>query len=144
MQIKVRDYGGWANFWGEEDEYMSLKDLAPDLWNEAGEFDVEAAQIFLDTNKQITVEQRQQIENAIELKEKYDEAMESVHADLQTYIGTWADDITDIIYNSIIDGGDAFAEWEKTGSKAITATAVVIMAGRTRFIPAVTTASRTS
>ena len=119
MQIKVGDYSGWANFWGKEDEYMSLKDLAPDLWNEAGEFDVEAAQIFLDTNEQITVEQRQQIENAIELKEKYDEAMEAVHADLQTYIGTWADDITDIIYNSIIDGGDAFAEWEKTGSKAI-------------------------
>ncbi|MDD3914995.1 MAG: hypothetical protein PHF76_10150, partial [Bacteroidales bacterium] len=119
MQIKVHDYSGWANFWGKEDEYMSLKDLAPDLWNEAGEFDVEAAQIFLDTNEQITDEQRQQIENAIELKEKYDEAMEAVHADLQTYIGTWADDITDIIYNSIIDGGDAFAEWEKTGSKAI-------------------------
>ena len=119
MQIKVRDYSGWANFWGKEDEYMSLKDLAPDLWNEAGEFDVEAAQIFLDTNEQITDEQRQQIENAIELKEKYDEAMEAVHADLQTYIGTWADDITDIIYNSIIDGGDAFAKWEKTGSKAI-------------------------
>ncbi len=119
MQIKVRDYSGWANLWGKEDEYMSLKDLAPDLWNEAGEFDVEAAQIFLDTNEQITDEQRQQIENAIELKEKYDEAMEAVHADLQTYIGTWADDITDIIYNSIIDGGDAFAEWEKTGSKAI-------------------------
>lgn len=119
MQIKVRDYNGWDNFWGKEDEYMSLKDLAPGLWDEAGEFDVEAAQIFLDTNKQITVEQRQQIENAIELKEKYDEAMEAVHADLQTYIGTWADDITDIIYNSIIDGGDAFAEWEKTGSKAI-------------------------
>jgi hypothetical protein len=119
MQIKVLNYSGWANFWGKEDEYMSLKDLAPDLWDEAGEFDVEAAQIFLDTNKQITVTQRQQIENAIELKEKYDEAMEAVHADLQTYIGTWADDITDIIYNSIIDGGDAFAEWEKTGSKAI-------------------------
>ncbi len=33
---------------------------------------------------------------------------------------------------------------ESTGNRAITATAVVIMAGRTRFRPAATTASRTS
>jgi hypothetical protein len=33
---------------------------------------------------------------------------------------------------------------DKTGNSAITATAVVIIAGRTRFIPADTTASRTS
>ena len=76
MAVKTKDRSGWANFWGDQDLYTSLKDLAPQLWDSSGNFDVDAAKAFLDTNTQISDEQRKQIQNVIDLKEAYDDAMQ--------------------------------------------------------------------
>ena len=114
MQVKTKDVNGWGNFWGIQDEYTSLKDLAPELWGEDGVFSVEKAKLFLETNTQLNEEQRKQIQNVIDLKEAYDDANKQLEAYLNELFGTWGDDIASIISDSVLQGVDA---WEAFGEK---------------------------
>lgn len=119
MAVKTKDRSGWANFWGKKDEYTALKDLAPELWNEDGTFNVEAAQAFLDTNTQISDEQRKQIQNVIDLKEAYDENISIIDEILASTFGNLSSDITDAIFDSVRNGADAWSLFEEAGSKVI-------------------------
>lgn len=119
MQVKTLDRSGWANFWGAQDQYTSLKELAPQLWEEDGMFNVDAARIFLETNTQITDEQRKQIENVIALKEKYDEALAEIDSQIADVFGALSSDITDIIFDSVRNGTDAWDEFGEKGSEII-------------------------
>lgn len=119
MQVKTLDRSGWANFWGAQDQYTSLKELAPQLWDEDGMFNVDAARIFLETNTQITDEQRKQIENVIALKEKYDEALAEIDSQIADVFGALSSDITDIIFDSVRNGTDAWDEFGEKGSEII-------------------------
>lgn len=121
MLIKTRDRSGFANFFGALDEYTSLKDLAPELWGEDGLFNVDAARIFLETNTQITDEQRKQIENAIELSDKYNEALGEIDGMISDVFGNLSGDLTDIIFDSVRNGTDAWDEFGKKGSEIIDA-----------------------
>lgn len=119
MQVKTKDVNGWGNFWGFQDEYTALKDLAPELWGEDGVFDVEAAKLFLETNTQLNDEQRAQIQNVIDLKEAYDEANAAIEDYLEDLFGSWAEDLGSIISDSILEGVDAWEEFGKKGSEVI-------------------------
>jgi tape measure domain-containing protein len=119
MAIKTKDRSGWQNFWGMKDQYTSLKDLAPDLWANDGGFNVDAARIFLETNTQITDEQRKQIQNIIDLKEAYDEAMAVIDEYAAEMMGSIATDITDAIFDSVRNGADAWDLFEDAGLKVI-------------------------
>lgn len=119
MAVKTKDRSGWANFWGKKDEYTALKDLAPELWNEDGTFNVEAAQAFLDTNTQISDEQRKQIQNVIDLKEAYDENIAVIDELLASTFGSLGSDITDIIFDSVRNGTDAWEQFREVGSEVI-------------------------
>lgn len=119
MMVKTKDLSGWANFWGAEDEYTALADLVPELWSEDGLFNVDAARAFLESNTQITEEQRKQIENAIELQERYDDAVAVIHSELQSIFGTLSADITDAIFDSVRNGTNAWDAFYEKGSGVI-------------------------
>lgn len=121
MAIKTKDQSGWANFWGAKDEFKTLFDLAPELWGNdiGGDFDVKAARAFLDTNTQITEEQRKQIENLIKQKELYDENVNIIKDDLQDTFGHLGDSLLDALQNAIETGADSFDMFEDAGAQAI-------------------------
>lgn len=120
MSVKTTDYNGWANFWGKQDKFTSLKDLAPELWDEDGTFNVANAKAFLETNTQITEEQRKQIQQAIDLKDAYDDAMQVVEDTVESFIGNMATDMADAIWDSVVNGGgDAWDKWQDIGAEAI-------------------------
>lgn len=119
MMVKTRDRSGWANFWGKKDRYTALKDLAPELWDEDGEFNIDAAKAFLETNTQITEEQRKQIEHIIELREQYDSLIEAIDEQISGIFGDLATDLTDIIFDSVRNGTDAWDAFNERGSEVI-------------------------
>ena len=119
MSIRTKDYNGWQEFWGKDDEYKSLKDLAPELWDADGQFNVENAKAFLETNKQINDTQRKQIQNIIDLKEAYDAAIETVRAELADTFGYMANDLVGMITDSIADASAEWGNFEDAGVKAI-------------------------
>ena len=119
MQVKTKDVSGWGNFWGLQDEFTSLKDLAPELWGEDGVFSVEKAKIFLETNTQLNEEQRKQIQNIIDLKDAYDEANDIVESYLESLFGSWGEDLGSIISDSVLSGVNAWDEFEKKGTDVI-------------------------
>ena len=111
MAVKTKNYSGWANFFGKKDKYKSLKDLAPQLWDDKGEFDTEAAKAFLDTNTQISEEQRKQIQNVIDLKDAYEENMEIIRNDIEDTFGNLGTAITDSLVEALKNGSEA--GWKK-------------------------------
>ncbi|WP_019540578.1 tape measure protein [Proteiniphilum acetatigenes] len=121
MAIKTKDYSGWANFWGKKDKYTSLKDLAKDLWDDNGEFNVEAAQAFLDTNTQITDEQRKQIQAIIDMKGRYEDLMDVIRDDLRDTFGGLGDGLMDSIENAIRTGANKWDLFRKSGEEALEA-----------------------
>lgn len=114
MQVKTKDVNGWGNFWGFQDEYTALKDLAPELWGEDGVFNVDAAKAFLATTTQLNEEQKKQIQNIIDLKDAHDEANNALEDYLENLYGTWGEDLGSIISDSVLEGVDA---WDAFGEK---------------------------
>jgi len=106
---------------GSKDKYSTLFELNPDLWGGKidGEFDVEAARVFLDTNEQISDELREQIENVIELHETYTEAVDAIKEEVNNMFGNLADDFTDALFDSVRNGADAWALFEDSGLAVI-------------------------
>lgn len=119
LGIKTRDRSAFAEFFGAEDEYTMLKDLRPQLWNDDGSFNVEEAKLFLETNTQINDEQRDLIQNVIDLKDQYDELIEEADQALESFLGDMAADLTDIIFDSIRNGTDAWDAFQDRGAEAI-------------------------
>jgi tape measure domain-containing protein len=118
MAVKTTDHSGWANFWGVKDKYTSLKDLAPELF-EGGEFNVENAKIFLETNTQINDEQRKHIQGVIELREAYDENMKIIRDDISSTFGNLGDAAMDALVEAIKTGANAWDVFEDAGSLAL-------------------------
>lgn len=119
MQVKTKDYNGWANFWGKKDEYTALKDLAPEIWNEYGEIEAENLRVFLDTNQQLNEGQRNTLENIYKLKSAYDEAMKAVEDYAAGILGDFGKNIGDVVVDSILSGKDAFKDLEDVGLTVI-------------------------
>lgn len=119
MMVKTSSKNGWQKFWGAQDKYTALKDLAPDLWDENGVFNVENATAFLNTSKQLTDEQKKQIQYAIDLKNAYDDAMNAIDEQIENTFGDMASELTDIIYDSVLNGSDAWDAFRQKGSETI-------------------------
>ena len=121
-KVLVREHKWYQS--KSKDKYAELFDIAPQLWGGklGGEFDVEAAQLFLNTNTQINGELRDQIQNVIDLKEEYDDAMTVVNEQLKNWLGNMATSMADSIWDSVVNGGkDAWGQWQKIGADAIAA-----------------------
>lgn len=116
MAIKTKDYNGFAEFFGARDEYKSLVDLAPEIFNEDGSLNVENAKAFLETNTQITDEQRNQLQYVIDTKEQYDELMGVVDDYLSSLMDSIASDISNAIFDAVLNGADA---WDAFNDSAV-------------------------
>lgn len=119
MMVKTKSKNGWQKFWGAQDKYTALKDLAPNIWDEDGTFNVENAKAFLNTSKQLSEEQKKQIQYAVDLKNAYDEAIKAIDDQLEDMFGDMATDLTDIIFDSVMNGSDAWDQFREKGSEAI-------------------------
>nr|DAH33172.1 MAG TPA: tail tape measure protein [Caudoviricetes sp.] len=119
MMVKTKSKNGWQKFWGAQDKYTALKDLAPNIWDEDGTFNVENATAFLNTSKQLTEEQKKQLQYAVDLKNAYDEAIKAIDDQLEDMFGDMATDLTDIIFDSVMNGSDAWDQFREKGSEAI-------------------------
>ena len=119
MMVKTSSKNGWQKFWGAQDKYTALKDLAPGIWDEDGSFNVENAKAFLNASKQLSDEQRKQIQYAIDLKDAYDEAMKVIDSQIEDTFGNMASELTDIIFDAVLNGGDAWESFREKGSEAI-------------------------
>lgn len=119
MMVKTKSKNGWQKFWGAQDKYTALKDLAPNIWDEDGTFNVENAKAFLNTSKQLTEEQKKQLQYAVDLKNAYDEAIKAIDDQLEDMFGDMATSLTDIIFDSVMNGSDAWDQFREKGSEAI-------------------------
>lgn len=124
MQIKTKDYGWFAELFGKSDKYTALKDLAPEIWAD-GTFNADAARAFLETNTQITSEQREQIQNIIDLWDQYEELNDLLEQEIADNFGDLGSSLIKSITTAISTGEDAmdlFAEsvglkFEELGEK---------------------------
>lgn len=120
MSVKTRDRSGFANFFGSEDEYTSLKDYKPDLWNQDGTFNVDNARLFLETDEKITEEQRKQLQYAIDLSDKYEENKEIIEETTRSFFGDIASDWAESIWdNYILYGEDAIGQVSRDMSASL-------------------------
>ena len=106
MSIKTKDYGWFAELFGKKDQYTSLKDLAPEIWADGG-FNVEAARAFLETNTQLTEEQRSQIEHVIALYDQYEELNDMLEQEIADSFGDLGSSLIKSITTAISTGEDA-------------------------------------
>lgn len=84
-----------------------------------GEFNVNAAKVFLETNTQITEEQRKQIQNLITQKELYDENVNIIKEDLKDTFGGMGDAMVDSIVRAMTEGADSWELFKDAGESAI-------------------------
>lgn len=118
--VRTKTASGWMKLWGGDDKYMSLKDMAPELWDATtGEFNVENAQKFLEAHKNINTEAREAIQHAIDLKKAYDDAMAVVDSDISSNFSSIADTLEEAIYDAVINGSDAWETFDKVGNETI-------------------------
>lgn len=119
MAVKTKDRNGFMEWLGFSDKYTSLADLVPDIFNEDGSLNVENAKLFLETNTQITSEQRKQIQNAIDAKEQYEESLEIVREINAELMAEVADDISNAIFDAVLTGADAWDTFNDSAVKVI-------------------------
>ena len=117
MRVLTKDYGWWAELWGASDEYTALRDLAPQIWAN-GAFDPEAARAFLETNNQLSEEQRKQIQNVIDLYDQYKKLDDELNAIVKETWGELGTTMIDSITQAIATGENAMEIFaDKLGDK---------------------------
>lgn len=110
MRVKTKDRSWWDNFWGKGDEYTMLGDLAPELWKD-GVLDIDALQLFLETNTQITEEQRDQLQNLVDINKAYEENKKALEDYLSSMFGNLASDLAEATIQGMRDGSEIGSEY---------------------------------
>lgn len=116
IQVRTLDRSDFANFFGAQDEYASLKDIAPEIFGKNGDINIDALRAFLDTNADITEEDRMQLEYILEMNEQYEEQLgiiKDINAELMSEV---SDDISNFIFDAVLNGADA---WDAFNDSAV-------------------------
>lgn len=116
IQVRTLDRSNFANFFGAQDEYASLKDIAPEIFGKNGDINIDALRAFLDTNADITEEDRMQLEYILEMNEQYEEQLgiiRDINAELMSEV---SDDISNAIFDAVLNGADA---WDAFNDSAV-------------------------
>ena len=116
IQVRTLDRSDFANFFGAQDEYASLKDIAPEIFGKNGDINIDALRAFLDTNADITEEDRMQLEYILEMNEQYEEQLgiiKDINAELMSEV---SDDISNAIFDAVLNGADA---WDAFNDSAV-------------------------
>lgn len=108
--VKTKDRSGFAEWLGWSDEYKALADYKPDLWDEDGSFNIQNAELFLETEQGITEEQKKQIQNVVNLHKAYEENLEIVNEYLEDIFSDTANTIADKMIDAFARTGDAATE----------------------------------
>lgn len=107
-----------------DNDYAALKDLVPELF-EGGEFNLENARAFLENKNAIRYWDKynkgvvEAIEHIVELGDAYDKAMSILDDQISNNFSNMATELTDIIFDSVINGSDAWDQFREKGSEAI-------------------------
>lgn len=107
MQVKTKDRNWFQQLLGMSDEHTALGNLAPQLWDADGAFNVENAKAFLETNTQLDEEQRKELQNLVNIKEKYDEIQKQIDSMVESLVGSLAGDMVDSFLDNFKQVGDA-------------------------------------
>lgn len=107
MQVKTKDRNWFQQLLGMSDEHTALGNLAPDLWDADGAFNVENAKKFLDTNTQIDDTQRKELQNLVNIKDQYDEIQKKIDDMVGSLVGSLAGDMVDSFLDNFKRVGDA-------------------------------------
>ena len=117
--VRTKNRSDLANFFGVADEYATLKDVAPEIFEENGDINTDALKAFLETNADITEEDRKQLEHLIEQEEQYEELLgiiKDVNAELMSEV---SDDISNTIFDAVLKGADAWDAFNDSAVKVI-------------------------
>lgn len=117
--VRTKNRSDLANFFGVADEYATLKDVAPEIFEENGDINTDALKAFLETNADITEEDRKQLEHLIEQEEQYEELLgiiKDVNAELMSEV---SDDISNAIFDAVLNGADAWEAFNDSAVKVI-------------------------
>ena len=82
-------------------------------------FDVEKAKAYLATVTEIDEDFKKLIQDAIDFYTACDEADKILNETLKSFVGDTADSLTDVIFDAIDNGADAWNAFEEKGSEAI-------------------------
>ena len=114
--FKTVDYSGFSNFFGKADEFDTLQKFAErnglDLYDEYDNLNVKVLEKFKETYKDLSEEDKQWIDNAIEYAKQYEKAMEELSSYLTDLFGNVADTIADQFINSFFESGQAAMDFD--------------------------------
>lgn len=124
MMVMTKHRSALAKSFGKKNEYSALKDLVPELF-EGGEFNLEKAEAFLENKNAIRYWDKynkgvvEAIRHTVELAKANKESeaiLENAASDL---FSNMASDFSDIIFDAVINGSDAWSQFREKGSEAI-------------------------
>lgn len=124
MLVMTRHRSNLAKSFGKLNEYTTLKDAVPELFDKDG-FNLENARTFLENKNAIRYWDKynkgvvEAIEHMVELGDAYEKAMSVLDDQIRDNFGDMATSLTDIIFDSVINGSDAWDQFREKGSEAI-------------------------
>lgn len=124
MLVMMKHRSGLAKAFGKSNEYSTLKDAVPELFDKNG-FNLDNAKAFLENKNAIRYWDKynkgvvEAIEHMVELGDAYEKAMSILDDQISDNFGNMATELTDIIFDSVINGSDAWDQFREKGSEAI-------------------------
>lgn len=124
MRVMMKHRSDLAKAFGKDNEYSTLKDAVPELFDENG-FNLDNAKTFLENKNAIRYWDKynkgvvEAIEHMVELGDAYEKAMGILDDQISSNFSDMATDLTDIIFDSVMNGSDAWDQFREKGSEAI-------------------------
>ena len=124
MLVMMKHRSGLAKAFGKSNEYSTLKDAVPELFDKNG-FNLDNAKAFLENKNAIRYWDKynkgvvEAIEHMVELGDAYEKAMSILDDQISDNFGNMATELTNIIFDSVMNGSDAWDQFREKGSEAI-------------------------
>lgn len=124
MIVMTKHRSFWEKSGGKKNEYAALKDLVPELF-EGGEFNLENAEKFLENKNAIRYWDKynkgvvEAIKHTVELTKANKESEAILENAVSDIFSNMASDFSDIIFDAVINGSDAWSQFREKGSEAI-------------------------
>lgn len=124
MRVMMKHRSDLAKAFGKNNEYSTLKDAVPELFDENG-FNLDNAKTFLENKNAIRYWDKynkgvvEAIEHMVELGDAYEKAIGILDDQISSNFSDMATDLTDIIFDSVMNGSDAWDQFREKGSEAI-------------------------
>lgn len=121
MAVLVRERSGFAKLFGAEDEYTTLKQAVPELFDNDGGIDMDALTEFVDSDtfKRLSNENQEYIKDLVDSWDNYQQALENVNTYLTDIFGDLGNTISDALADAFANGTDAAQEFTDSVSEMI-------------------------